>query len=66
MAHDSLRLTVGGAEADEELYRDLIRAEVELDEELAGMCRLTLAASSWGRTGGGATSTTTRSRPGSR
>jgi len=43
MAHDSLRLTVGGAEVEEKLYRDLIRVEVELDEELAGMCRLTLA-----------------------
>lgn len=42
MAEESLRIWVDGQEVDE-LYRDLAGVEVELDEELAGMCRLTLA-----------------------
>ena len=41
MAHESIRVTVGGAEV-EALYRDLLSVEVELDDELAGMCRLTV------------------------
>jgi hypothetical protein len=42
VAHDSLRLEIGGSEI-QELYPDLVGVEVELDEELAGMCRLRLA-----------------------
>jgi phage protein D len=42
MAHDSLVLEIGGEEADD-VYPDLLALEVELDEELAGMFRLTLA-----------------------
>src|SRR6185369_11440359 len=40
--HDSLRIQIGGTEV-EELYRDLVCLEVELDDELAGMFRMTLA-----------------------
>lgn len=42
MAHDNLRIEIGGAEVDG-LYHDLISLEVELDDQLAGMFRLTLA-----------------------
>ncbi|MGK8558158.1 phage late control D family protein [Nocardia gipuzkoensis] len=42
MKYDSLRITVDGAESDE-LYRDLISLEVELDDELAAMFRIKLA-----------------------
>jgi phage protein D len=41
MRHDNLRIEIGGAEV-EELYRDLLTLEVELDDELAGMFRLTV------------------------
>jgi len=39
--NDNLRVEIGGAEVDG-LYRDLVGLEVELDEELAGMVRMTL------------------------
>jgi phage protein D len=39
---DSLRVEIGGAEIDG-LYADLRLLEVELDDELTAMCRLTLA-----------------------
>jgi phage protein D len=42
MAHETLRIELGGAEIDG-LYEDLLSLEVELDEELAGMVRFTLA-----------------------
>src|SRR5215218_6747082 len=42
MVQESLRVRIGGQEI-EDLYRDLITLEVELDEELAAMCRITLA-----------------------
>jgi len=42
MQHDNLRIEIDGAEVDG-LYGDLISLEVELDEELAGMFRMTLA-----------------------
>lgn len=42
MPHDSLRIEIDGAEV-EELSRDLIRLEVELDDQLAGMFRMTIA-----------------------
>ena len=42
MQHDNLRIEIGGAEIDD-LYRDLVCLEVELDEELAGMFRMTVA-----------------------
>jgi phage protein D len=42
MQHDNLRIEIGGAEIDD-LYRDLVSLEVELDEELAGMFRMTVA-----------------------
>jgi phage protein D len=42
MAHESLRIELGGAEVPE-LYHDLVELEVELDEELAGMFRFTVA-----------------------
>ncbi|MGH3901051.1 MAG: phage late control D family protein [Pseudonocardiaceae bacterium] len=41
MEHDNLRIDIGGAEV-EDLYRDLITMEVELDDQLAGMFRLTV------------------------
>lgn len=41
MAHDNLRVEIGGDEVDG-LYGDLVRLEVELDDQLAGMFRLTL------------------------
>jgi hypothetical protein len=41
MAHDSLRIEVGGAEIPE-LYDDLLALEVELDEQLTGMFRMTV------------------------
>src|SRR4051812_15240828 len=41
MQHDNLRIEIGGAEV-EDLYRDLLSLEVELDDELAGMFRMTL------------------------
>jgi phage protein D len=40
MKHDNLRIEIGEAEVGE-LYRDLLTVEVELDDELAGMFRLT-------------------------
>lgn len=42
MPHESLRVRIGGEEIDE-LYPDLISLEVELDEELAALCRVSLA-----------------------
>ncbi|GGT11656.1 phage late control D family protein [Nonomuraea spiralis] len=42
MKHDSLRVEFDGAEI-EELYQDLISLEVELDDRLAAMFRLTVA-----------------------
>jgi phage protein D len=42
MQHDNLRIEIGGAEVDE-LYRDLVTLEVELDDELAGMFRMSVA-----------------------
>jgi hypothetical protein len=42
MAYDSLRIEIAGTEAAD-LYPDLLSLEVELDEELAGMFRLTVA-----------------------
>ena len=42
MQHDSLTIEIGGVEVDD-LYRDLVSLEVELDDELAGMFRMTLA-----------------------
>jgi Phage tail baseplate hub (GPD) len=42
MAHESLRLEIGGSEIPE-LYASLLALEVELDEELAGMFRFSLA-----------------------
>ncbi|MGK5110667.1 MULTISPECIES: phage late control D family protein [unclassified Geodermatophilus] len=42
MAHENLRVQVGGAEV-EQLYEDLLLAEVDLDDELAGTCRLSVA-----------------------
>lgn len=42
MQHDNLRIEIGGAEVAE-LYLDLASLEVELDDQLAGMFRLTLA-----------------------
>lgn len=41
MKNDNLRVEIGGAEVDG-LYRDLVGLEVELDDELAGMVRMTL------------------------
>lgn len=41
MAHDNLRVEIGGGEVDG-LYTDLVRLEIELDDQLAGMFRLTL------------------------
>jgi phage protein D len=43
MKHDHLRIEIGGAEVGERFYRDLILLEVELDDELAGMFRMTVA-----------------------
>ena len=43
MKHDHLRIEIGGAEVEERFYRDLILLEVELDDELAGMFRMTVA-----------------------
>lgn len=42
MQHDNLRIEIDGAEVDE-LYYDLVSLEVELDDQLAGMFRMTLA-----------------------
>lgn len=42
MPHDNLRVEIGGDEVDG-FYRDLVRLEVELDDQLAGMFRMTLA-----------------------
>jgi len=42
MQHDNLRIEIGGAEV-EELYRDLVTLDVELDDELAGMFRMTVS-----------------------
>ncbi|SCL34961.1 Phage protein D [Micromonospora rhizosphaerae] len=42
MPHDSLRIEIGGAEAPD-LYDDLLSLEVELDEQLTGMFRMTVA-----------------------
>jgi phage protein D len=42
MQHDNLRIEIDGAEVDE-LYRDLVSLEVELDDQLAGMFRITIA-----------------------
>jgi phage protein D len=41
MQNDNLRIEIGGAEVDD-LYRDLLHLEVELDDELAGMVRMTV------------------------
>src|SRR5580704_5147575 len=42
MQDDNLRIEIGGAEIAD-LYRDLMCLEVELDDELAGMFRITVA-----------------------
>jgi phage protein D len=42
MGHESLRIELGGSEVPE-LYEDLVELEIELDEELAGMFRFTIA-----------------------
>jgi hypothetical protein len=42
MQHDNLRIEIGGAEV-EDLYRDLVCLEVEMDDELAGMFRMSVA-----------------------
>lgn len=42
MKHDNLRIEIDGAEVPE-LYDDLLCLEVELDDELTGMFRLTIA-----------------------
>src|SRR5690349_14860003 len=42
MTHDSLRIEIDGSEVPE-LYDDLLTLEVELDDELTGMFRMTLA-----------------------
>jgi len=42
MQYDNLRIEVGGAEVND-LYRDLVSLEVELDDELAGMFRMSLS-----------------------
>lgn len=42
MKHDNLRIEIDGAEVPE-LYDDLLTLEVELDDELTGMFRLTVA-----------------------
>lgn len=42
MEQEKLRIEVGGAEI-EALYDDLVTAEIELDDELAGMARISLA-----------------------
>lgn len=42
MKHDHLRIEIGGTEVEERFYRDLILLEVELDDELAGMFRMTV------------------------
>ena len=42
MQYDNLRIELGGAEVAD-LYRDLVSLEVELDDELAGMFRMTVA-----------------------
>src|SRR5437870_10656760 len=39
--HETLTIMVGGTEI-QDVYADLVRLEVELDEDLAGMFRLTL------------------------
>lgn len=41
MKHDRLRIQIDGAEVDE-LYRDLVSLEVELDDQLAAMFRITV------------------------
>jgi phage protein D len=42
MQYENLHIEVGGAEVDD-VYRDLLSLEVELDDELAGMFRMTVA-----------------------
>ena len=42
MEQEKLRIEIGGTELPG-LYDDLVSLEVELDDELAGMCRITLA-----------------------
>ncbi|WP_435592816.1 phage late control D family protein [Nocardia sp. bgisy118] len=42
MKHDSLRVEIDGAEIDD-LYRDLLSLEIELDDQLAAMFRITMA-----------------------
>ncbi|MEV6871432.1 hypothetical protein [Amycolatopsis sp. NPDC051128] len=42
MQHDNLRIEIGGAEAAD-VYPDLVRLEIELDDDLAGMFRMTVA-----------------------
>src|SRR6185312_6470033 len=41
MKHDRLQIEIDGSEVDE-LYRDLLSLEVELDDELAAMFRITV------------------------
>jgi phage protein D len=41
MQHDNVRIEVDGAEIDQ-LYKDLVVLEVELDDQLAGMFRMTV------------------------
>jgi phage protein D len=49
MQDDHFRIEVDGAEIDQ-LYQDLVSLEVELDEELASMFRLTIAITQVGST----------------
>ena len=42
MEQEKLRIEFGGAEVVE-LYDDLVNVEIELDDELAGMARISLA-----------------------
>ncbi len=42
MQHDNLKIEIEGSEI-QELYNDLVSLEVELDEELAGMFRMSVA-----------------------
>ncbi|MEC4018805.1 phage late control D family protein [Streptomyces sp. H27-D2] len=43
MKHDELHVKIDGVELDDLLYNDLLSLEVELDEDLAGMFRMTVA-----------------------